>query len=79
MSWDDHGPADAITVQAGMITERLSKVALELNVALGDTNGPARPRLEQAIRGLDQTIREVRLMAASRMRLGEGGAGRRQG
>jgi hypothetical protein len=79
MSWDDHEPADVFAVQAGMISERLSRVALDMNVALSDTDGPARTRLERAITGLDQTIRDVRLLAASQRRLGEGGAGRRQG
>lgn len=79
MSWDDHEPVDAFVVQAGMISERLSRVALDMNVALSDTDGPARTRLERAITGLDQTIRDVRLLAASQLRLGEGGAGRRQG
>lgn len=79
MSWDDHEPVDAFVVQAGMISERLSRVALDMNVALSNTDGPVRTRLERAITGLDQTIREVRLLAASQLRLGEGGAGRRQG
>ena len=79
MSWDDHQPVDVFVVQAGMISERLSRVALDMNIALSDTDGPARTRLERAITGLDQTIREVRLLAASQLRLGEGGAGRRQG
>ncbi|MFC4854761.1 hypothetical protein [Actinophytocola glycyrrhizae] len=72
MSWDDHEPADAFGIQAGMIGGRLSRVALDMNVALSDTDGPARARLERA-------IREVGLLAASQLRLGEGGAGRRQG
>lgn len=79
MSWDDHQPVDVFVVQASMINERLSRVALDMTVALSDTEGPARTRLEQAITGLDQTIRDVRLLAASQLRLGEGGAGRRQG
>jgi hypothetical protein len=79
MSWDDHQPVDVFVVQASMINERLSRVALDMTVALSDTDGPARTRLEQAITSLDQTIRDVRLLAASQLRLGEGGAGRRQG
>jgi hypothetical protein len=79
MSWDDHQPVDVFVVQASMINERLSRVALDMTVALSDTEGPARTRLERAITGLDQTIRDVRLLAASQLRLGEGGAGRRQG
>jgi hypothetical protein len=79
MSWDDHDPADVFVIQADLISERLSRVALDVNVALGDAEEPARTRLEQAITGLDQTIRDVRLLAASQLRLGEGGAGRRQG
>lgn len=62
-----------------MISERLSRVALDMTVALSDVRGDARTRLEHAIKGLDQTIRDVRLLAASQLRLGEGGAGRRQG
>jgi len=79
MSWDDHDSVDAFVLQAGVITERLSRIALDMNVALSDTNGHARTRIERAITGLDQTIRDVRLLAASQLRLGEGGAGRRQG
>ena len=79
MTWDDHVPADVFVIQADLISERLSRVALDMTVALSDTDGPARTRLEQAITGLDQTIRDVRLLAASQLRLGEGGAGRRQG
>lgn len=79
MSWDDHESADVFVVQAGMISEQLSRVALDMNVALSNTDGAARTRLERAITGLDQTIRDVRLLAASQLRLGEGGAGRRQG
>jgi len=79
MTWDDHEPVDVFVVQAEVISERLSRVALDMNIALSDTDGHVRSRLERAIGGLDQTIREVRLLAASRLRLGEGGAGRRQG
>jgi hypothetical protein len=79
MSWDDHESADVFVVQAGMISEQLSRVALDMNVALSNTDRAARTRLERAITGLDQTIRDVRLLAASQLRLGEGGAGRRQG
>lgn len=79
MSWDDHETPDAFVIQAGLIGERLSRVALDMNLALSDTDGLVRSRLERAIRGLDQSIREVRLLAASQLRLGEGGTGRRQG
>ena len=79
MSWDDHESADAFAIRADLISERLSRVALDMTVALSDTDGVARTRLELAIAGLDQTIREVRLLAASQLRLGEGGTGLRQG
>lgn len=79
MSWDDHESVDAFAIRADLISERLSRVALDMTVALSDTDGVARTRLELAITGLDQTIREVRLLAASQLRLGEGGTGRRQG
>lgn len=79
MNWDDHDPVDAFILQAGMLAERLSRIALDVNVALCDSDGVTRTRLERAVTGLDQTIRDVRLLAASQLRLGEGGAGRRQG
>jgi hypothetical protein len=79
MSWDDHEPEDAFVLQAGLIGERLSRIALDVNVALSHTDGLARARLERAVTGIDETIREVRLLAACRLRLGEGGADRRQG
>jgi hypothetical protein len=79
MSWDDREPEDAFVLQAGLISERLTRIALDMNVALSHTDGFARSRLEHAITGIDLTIREVRLLAASRLRLGERGAGRRQG
>lgn len=79
MGWDDHEAGDVLVVQAGLISERLSRAALDMNVALSDTDGPARVRLEQAITGLDKAIRDIRLLAAGQLRLGAGGAGRRQG
>lgn len=79
MGWDDHEPGDVLVVQAGLISERLSRAALDMNVALSDTDGPARARLERAITGLDHAIRDIRLLAAGQLRLGAGGAGRRQG
>ena len=76
MSWDDQDP---FALQAGTITERLSRIALDVTVALGDARGATRDRLERAVTDLDTTIRDMRPPAASRLRLGEGGAGRRQG
>ncbi|MGB3439896.1 MAG: hypothetical protein WBA97_14205 [Actinophytocola sp.] len=72
MSWDDEEPVDAFVVQAGLISDRLFRAALDMTVALSDTDGAARARLEQAIGGLDQTIRDVHLLAASQLRLGDG-------
>ncbi|MFI7674870.1 hypothetical protein [Actinophytocola sp. NPDC049390] len=79
MGWDDHEAGDVLVVQAGLISERLSRVALDVNVALSDTDGLVRARLEQAITRLDQAIRDIRLLAAGQQRLGAGGAGRRRG
>lgn len=79
MSWDDHDAGDALVVQAALIGEQLSRAALDVNVALSDTDGQARARLERAVIGLDQAIRDIRLLAAGQLRLGAGGAGRRQG
>ncbi|GAB1511870.1 hypothetical protein [Actinophytocola sp. KF-1] len=79
MGWDDHEAGDVLVVQAGLISERLARAALDMNVALSDTDGHARARLEQAITGLDQAIRDIRLLAAGQLRLGAGGAGRRPG
>jgi hypothetical protein len=79
MGWDDHEAGDVLVVQAGLISDQLSRAALEVNVALSDTDGPARARLERAVIGLDHAIRDIRLLAASQLRLGAGGAGRRQG
>ena len=79
MGWDDHEAGDVLVVQAAMISERLARAALDMNVALSDTDGPTRLRLERAITGVDQAIRDIRLLAAGQLRLGAGGAGRRQG
>ena len=79
MGWDDHEAGDVLVVQAGLISEQLARAALEVNVALSDTDGPARARLERAVIDLDQALRDIRLLAASQLRLGAGGAGRRQG
>jgi hypothetical protein len=79
MGWDDHDASDVLVVQAGLISERLSRAALDVNVALSDTDGAARARLERAISGLDQALRDIRLLAAGQLRLGAGGAGRRPG
>lgn len=79
MGWDDHEAGDVLVVQAALIGEQLSRAALDVNVALSDTEGPARARLEQAVIGLDHAIRDIRLLAAGQLRLGAGGAGRRQG
>jgi hypothetical protein len=79
MTSHDQEPEDAYVLQAGLISERLSRVALDMNVALMHTEGLAKVRLERAITGIDTTIKEMRLLAASQLRLGEGGAGRRPG
>ncbi len=79
MSWDDHDPADAFVIQAGLLTERLSRIALDVNVALCDVDGAARARLERAVTGLDRSINDVRLMAVHRLGMGREGADRRQG
>ena len=64
MTWHDQEPEDAYVLQA---------------VALTHTECLAEVRLERAITGIDTTIKETRLLAASQLRLGEGGAGRRPG
>ncbi len=79
MGWDDHAADDVLVVQAGLISDRLARAALDLNVALSDTDGAARARLERAVSRLDQAVRDLRLLAAGQLRLGAGGAGRRPG
>jgi hypothetical protein len=64
MTWHDQEPEDAYVLKA---------------VALTHTEGLAEVRLERAITGIDTTINVTRLLAASQLRLGEGGAGRRRG
>ncbi|WP_459711818.1 hypothetical protein [Actinophytocola sp. KF-1] len=71
MTWADHDSAN----EFGMLTERLSHVALDVSVALGDTEGVARVRLERAVTGLDQTIKDMRLLATGQLRLDGGPAG----
>lgn len=79
MKWDDHESEDVFVLQAGLLSEQLARIALDMNVALGYTDGVAHIRLERAIRGVDDTIREIRLLAASHQHLGEVGADRRSG
>jgi hypothetical protein len=79
MTWEIQEPEDALVLQAELISERLSRIALDMNVALMHSEGLARVRLERAIAGIDATINDVRLLAASQLRLGEGGADRRPG
>jgi hypothetical protein len=79
MGWDDHEAGDVLVVQAALIGDQLSRAALDVTVALSDVDGPARARLERAVTGLDHAIRDIRLLAAGQLRLGAGGAGRRQG
>lgn len=78
MSCDVPEREDVFVLSAELICQRLTRVALDMNVALGHTDGLARTRLEQAIGGIDRTIREVRLLAA-RPGVGRWGSDRRPG
>lgn len=51
-----------------------------MNVALIHTEGIAEIRLEPAIiTGIDTTIKHLRMLAAGRLRLGEGGVSQQPG
>jgi hypothetical protein len=72
-------PLDPLTTRVAGVIIRLSRVALELNLAQRLSHGPNRTRLGNAIEGIDKTIRECQLLAVGNLPSGEGGAGRRPG
>lgn len=79
MSRDDRELVNAFLLQARLIGERLDRAMVDMNVALENTDGIARIRLEGAVQKVDDSLREVRLLAAMHLRLGAEHAGRQSG
>jgi hypothetical protein len=73
------GSLDSLTMRVATVVMHLSQVALDLNLMRLPADGPSRSRLDNAIEGIDKTIRECQLLAVGNLPSGESGAGRRPG
>ena len=73
------GSLGSVTTRVATVVMHLSQVALDLNLMQLPADGPDRSRLDNAIEGIDKTIRECQLLAVGNLPSGEGGAGRRPG
>jgi hypothetical protein len=73
------GFLDPLTTRIATVVPHLSRVALDLTLMRLPADGPSGTRLDNAIEGIDTTIRECQLLAVGNLPTGEGGAGRRPG
>lgn len=73
------GSFDSVTTRVATVVAHLSRAALDLTLMQLPADGPSRTRLDNAIEGIDTTIRECQLLAVGDLPSGEGDPGRRPG